>query len=132
MELTVDDAAVVGIAQSFSVGLLGVDDKGSCPEMNIMENRSGFDEAAPVHVFQDPDAVHDYDSSQAEADKGDSFAITEVRFEKEDGEHAPAHPGLVVRKDELFLGSRIDVHRVKQCSSFGLILTLEHSIGEEV
>ena len=81
MELSVDDATVVGRSHPFSMRLLWVNNEGTGPQVHIMKDSSGFHKTPPVHVLQNADAVHGDHSAEAESDYGDSFAIKLVSLE---------------------------------------------------
>ena len=84
-ELAIDDTAVVRRPHALCVSLLRINNESAGPEMHIVQNGSGFDKTAPVHIFKDADAVHGDHGAETESDQRDRPPLNYVRFEKEDG-----------------------------------------------
>ena len=79
-EFAIDDAAVVSCAHALCMRLLGVYYEGTGPEVHIVQDGTRLDEASPVHIFQDANAVHGDHRSQTEADEGDGLTFGEIRL----------------------------------------------------
>ena len=97
-----------------------------------MENGASFDKTAPVHVFEDADAMHCDHRTETESDESDCSSLDYVRFEKEDGQQAPTESSLIISEDELLLTSGKDVDDVEELLDARLLFAVEYAFVEEV
>ena len=97
-----------------------------------MQNGASFDKPAPVHVFEDADAVHCDHRAETESDESDCSSLYYVRFEKENGQQAPAESSLIIGEDELLLTGGKDVDDVEELLDTGLLFAVEYAFVEEV
>ena len=131
-ELAIDDAAVIRCSHTLCVSLLRIDHECARPEMHIVQNGASFDKPAPVHVFEDADAVHCDYRAETESDESDCSSLYYVRFEKENGQQAPAESSLIIGEDELLLTGGKDVDDVEELLDTGLLFAVEYAFVEEV
>ena len=131
-ELAIDDAAVIRCSHTLCVSLLRIDHECARPEMHIVQNGASFDKPAPVHVLEDADAVHCDYRAETESDESDCSSLYYVRFEKENGQQAPAESSLIIGKDELLLTGGKDVDDVEELLDTGLLFAVEYAFVEEV
>ena len=131
-ELAIDDATVIRCSHTLCVSLLRINHECARPEVYIVENGASFDKTAPVHVFEDADAMHCDHRTETESDESDCSSLDYVRFEKEDGQQAPTESSLIISEDELLLTSGKDVDDVEELLDARLLFAVEYAFVEEV
>ena len=99
------------------MSLLRIDNECARPEMHIVQNGASFDKPTPVHVFENADAVHCDHRAETKSDESDCSSLDYVRFEKEDGQQAPAESSLIIREDKLLLAGGKDVDDVENAKN---------------
>ena len=100
--------------------------------MHIVQNGASFDKPTPVHVFENADAVHCDHRAETKSDESDCSSLDYVRFEKEDGQQAPAESSLIIGEDKLLLAGGKDVDDVEELLDTGLLFAVKHAFVEEV